>query len=259
MNTTTTTGYAAAYYGDSENVWTPNRARVLERRMAATKRLALRASLEKARRAAVETGVLDASDPGHVIENGARADTYLAGILYVDGTVHLFDRGRQMHSEYAASVGRPGVDCGCDYGDEGWGFYLNDDLTVLPYRVPDTFHARLKQVVAELVKELPGEVPQNWTCPLCGWHQRGDACIDCRKTRKDCEWEAERRDAPAPDPVPVVVRTTQATDFAVAQTAAQKRSNAAKRANASRTPEQRRAAARKAAETRRRRQMERGF
>lgn len=230
-------------YQDAENYTTPNRLKVLQRRTAASARIK-----ERQRRAAEAkaTGVLSASDRGHVVEDGVTLDDFLAGILFADGTVHIFNRAVQQHADYAYKVGRPNVDCGSAYGDDGWGFYLNaPDHTLQGYMVPEQFHAALAEVCKALLANV-GRRPDSYICAGCKERARGDGCRLCNMSRGDSVWQDEQDAQRVRVPISY---SDKDYDEAPALSPAQR---AARKAQASRTPEQRRQAALKAAETRRR-------
>jgi hypothetical protein len=109
--------------GNLENPLTPARRRWMTGRLEATKRL----QQYEADQAILKfRGVLAAGDPRHVFEVQPNDLSQVGGVLFNDGTVHLFDRSRQMHVEYAREYGKPNIMSGASGGDEGWGFYIND-------------------------------------------------------------------------------------------------------------------------------------
>lgn len=230
-------------YQDAENYMTPNRLKVLQRRAAAN--AAMKERLRRAAEAKAH-GVLPATDPGHVVEEGVTLDDFLAGILFADGTVHIFDRAAQQHSEYARSVGRPNVDCGCAYGDDGWGFYLNEpSQTLQGYMVPEQFQPALAEVCKALLANV-GRRHDSYVCAGCGERAVGNGCRYCNMSRSDSAWQDEQNAQRVSVPISY---DDSDYDEVPALSPAQR---AARKAQASRTPEQRRQAALKAAETRRR-------
>jgi hypothetical protein len=241
------------FYSDAENVMTPNRAKLIQRRLAASK--AIRARQQAAAQAKA-TGVLPVGHPSHVVEEGVVAGDFLAGILFADGAVHIFNRGAQMHSNYAANVGRPGVECGCAGGDDGWGFYLDeDDYSLQPYYVPEPFRAGVAEVVKALLASFPAPEPKKpWKCYRCRDWVDADYDYCCGTTRQDSDWFFHRDAAISCSDcgsAAVVDASGRCGNCAPAD-GLTRYQRAARKAQAGRTAEQRSASARKAVETRRR-------
>lgn len=233
---------SASFYTDAENVWSSNRSRLIARRNEASRRIAERAAEKAAKRLAIENGgALPIGDPRHIVEPGLTTGDYIAGILFADGAVHLFDRIKRDHAKYARSIGRPGVMCGCDRGEAGWGFYLRDTegQTFDPYRVPERFQAATEAVVKSLLAGLAGpRLGDRYRC-TCGRDAEGNGCTWCGLSRGDMEWFLEQEAKQATkvpvlvDPVPPVVVETQAQDWKKArQSAAAKKAWATRRRNA---------------------------
>lgn len=140
--------------GSGETYLTPNVARLLQRRNVANRKIAEARDLA-ARMSA--SGVLLPEDQAHRVESGLTRSDWIAGILFVDGSVHLFNRSRFMHSDYVRDIGADPIRDGIDRGSNGWAFYLESDGSVQTYMLPSDRVADVSDVVARLWEAIDGE------------------------------------------------------------------------------------------------------
>lgn len=134
--------------GDAENVMTPNRRAAILRRLDAERRI------REQRRATAHLRSHGALPPDHPAHHRACAlDCYnLAGILFADGAVHLFDRDDIMHMDYAWETRRTmDIESGASSGDDGWAFYVYRGGDVEPYMLPEPFVPAVEEVVSALL------------------------------------------------------------------------------------------------------------